>query len=188
MKSTTRYRSKTPGSRMKKKSVAHTQGKDNEQGRVCRRSMRIRQSAEQKEGAATDAGLPAGMGSSQALPRELSTFCEPILFSNAAYEGASADMKNRTLIPRSHTGANCFPYEMCGLTHTSSFGTQYNPSEATFSSRGEGLTPADTFADSPFPEPMTPDAMMAPLDSDTATWNTFGDLRNSGWTRIGKSC
>ena len=186
MKSTTRYRSKTPSSRLKKKHITQMQGSAEEKSRSCRRSLRIRQSEVEKERSISETGPSMGIGSSNSLPQEFSTLYEPMPFPSAAYDGTTANIKGKALIPRSHTNTECFPYEICGLPHTSL--AHYNPSEATFSSRGEALTPTDTFTDSPFPEPMTPDTMMAPLEPDPVTWDTFGDLRNNGWTRIGKSC
>ena len=184
VKSTTRYRSKVPSSRSKKKQVTQNQACTDIKGRTYRRSSRIRQSEDRKEISKLEDPSSFDIGSSSTPQQDFTAFYESALMSNNAYGNMVRDIKGKAFIPRSHVGSGCFPHEVQGITDTCS--THCDPSETTLSSRGEALTPADTLTDSPLPEPMTPDTMMLPLEPDQLGWDTFGDLQNSGWTCIGK--
>lgn len=124
------------------------------------------------------------IGSSSTSQQDSTAFYESALISGNPYSNVARDTKGKAFVPRSHVGTGCFPYNVRGPADICS--THCDPSEATLSSRGEALTPADTLTDSPLPEPMTPDTMMLPMDSDQLAWDTFGDLQNSVWTCIGK--
>ena len=184
VKSTTRYRSKVPSSRSKKKQVTQSQASADMKSRAYRRSLRIRQSEDRKGVAGLEAPLSLDIGSSSASQQDFTAFYKSALISHNSFGNVAGDIKSKTFIPRSQMDVGYFPYEIHGQTDTCS--THCDPSEATLSSRGEALTPADTLIDSPLPEPVTPDTMMLPLEPDQLTWDTFGDLQHSGWTCIGK--